>query len=351
MEIRIYDADLNFMGLIENQTSLLWTRKYFETGTFELHCPITDFNRKLVKLGCLVWKKEATEAGVIEDIKLTENSTSNEITAKGRFLESYMDRRLIRPLYNISAGLVETAMREILSNAVAIPNVQLGTVQGYTETVTFQAAYKNLLSYEIKLSKSSNIGFRFRPDFTAKTITFELYKGLDRSISQADRNRVIFSDSYNNINDASYSKNDQLQKTVCYVGGSGEGTAKIYVTAGDDTLAGLERRETYIDASDVTSDDITDAEYKAALVQRGQTELDADALSESFECTTEADSNFKYKSGYDLGDIVTLQKKGWGVSEDLRITEITETYENGAMTVSPTLGTPLPETIDWQENS
>ena len=171
-----------------------------------------------------------------------------------------------------------------------------------------EAAYKNLLYYEIKLSKSSNIGFRFRPDFTAKTITFELYKGLDRSISQADRNRVIFSDSY--------SKNDQLQKTVCYVGGSGEGTAKIYVTAGDDTLAGLERRETYIDASDVTSDDITDAEYKAALIQRGQTELDADVLSESFECTTEADSNFKYKSGYDLRDIVTLQKNGRGGLKD-----------------------------------
>lgn len=348
-EVRIYDAAMNFKGLIENQTSVLWNRKYFDTGSFELYCPITDNNRALLQMGRLVWIRGAAEAGVIESLTMEQSDVYNRITAKGRFLESYMSRRLIRPTYNIQNGRVETAMREILSNAVAIPLVQLGPDMGFTETVSFQATYKNLLDYEKRLAKFSNIGFRFRPDFTDKTITFELYKGLDRTMQQSDRNRVVFSQSYGNINEAKYSVNDQLLKTVCYVGGQGEGSARTYVIAGDDTLTGLERREVYINASDIQDEDLTTAEYEAALLQRGNNELENDVLSDSFECETNADGNFVYKRHYDLGDIVTIRKENWNIEANLRLTEITEVYEYGAMKVQPTFGTPLPEAIDWSE--
>ena len=350
MEVRIYDASMNFKGLIENQTSVLWNRSYFDTGSFELYCPITDNNRDLLQMGRLVWIRSAAEAGVIESLVMEQTNIKNEITVKGRFLESYMSRRLIRPTYNAQNELVETCMRTILSNVVAIPLVQLGAVQGFADRVTFQATYKNLLDYEIRLAKYANIGFRFRPDFTNKTITFELYKGLDRTLQQSDRNRVIFSQSYGNINEAKYSVNDQLLKTVCYVGGQGEGSARTYVIAGDDTLTGLERREVYINASDIQDEDLTESEYEAALLQRGNNELENDVTANSFECVTNADGNFVYKTHYDLGDIVTIQKENWNVATNLRLTEITEIYEYGEMKVSPTFGTPLPERIDWSES-
>ena len=349
MEVRIYDAQMNFAGLVENQTSVLWNRKYFEAGNFELYCPVTVNNQSLLKRGNLVWIRGAAEAGVIESLTIEQNDIKNQITAKGRFLESYMSRRLIRPTYNIQNGYVETAMRAILSNAEPIPLVQLGEVQGFTETVSFQATYKNLLDYETKLSKYSNIGFRFRPNFTDKTITFELYKGLDRTFNQTDRNRVIFSEGYNNLQQAKYTENDQLLKTVCYVGGEGEGSARTYAIAGDDTLIGLARREVYVNASDIQSEDLTHDEYMAALVQRGNNELQHDSLVTSVECTTDANSNFKYKTNYDLGDIVVIRKENWDLSIDLRMTEITEIYEYGEMKVSPVFGNPLPSTIDWSE--
>ena len=193
MEVRIYDASMNFIGLVENQTSMLWNRAYYGGGSFELYCPITANNRNILQMGRLVWIRGAVEAGVIESLTLEQNAVKNQITAKGRFLDSYMTRRLIRPFYSINNGLVETAMRQILSNAEPLPLVQLGTVQGFTDRVTFQATYKNLFDYEQKLGRFANIGFRFRPDFTNKTITFELFRGLDRSMSQSDRNRVVFS--------------------------------------------------------------------------------------------------------------------------------------------------------------
>lgn len=346
MEIRFYDSALNFKGIMENQTSLLWTRKYYEPGTFELYTPITADNMKLVKRGYLIWVKGNVEAGVIEDVKLEESKSKNEITVKGRFLESYMDRRLIMPAYTFS-GLTEVAMRTILTNATAIPLVQLGTLKGFTETVAFQATYKGLLDYEKKLAKSAGFGFRFYPDFDNKTITFQVYKGTDRTSSQGVNNRVIFSEEYENLNNVVYRENDQLYKTMAYVGGETVDNVRKYVSTGSGT--GLNLREVFVDASDCKSTNLTTAEYENQLKQRGTDALNDDVISQSFESETNPNVNFVYKTNYDLGDIVTIKKKAWGITQDLRITELQEVYEYGSMTVVPTFGTALPETIDWSE--
>ena len=51
MEIHVYDRNLRRLGHIENHTSLQWHRKYYECGTFELHCPVTAENLRLLQPG------------------------------------------------------------------------------------------------------------------------------------------------------------------------------------------------------------------------------------------------------------------------------------------------------------
>lgn len=349
MEIRIYDSGLMLKGIIENQTSLIWTRKFLEPGDFELHVPITDTNLSLLTPGTIISKTGSKEAGILEDLELEESNTKREITAKGRFLSSYMDRRIIKATYTFT-GTYETAMRNIFTQAggATIPYVEFGTFNGFAGDVSFQATYKNLLDYEEKLSKASNIGFRFRPDFTAKKIYFDTYIGLDRTTSQSTNNRVIFSETYNNLNHSQYRYNDQSYKSMVYVGGEGEGSARTVITVGGGS--GLDLREVFADAKDISSDGLTTAEYQALLQQRGEETLDADVVSKSFDCDTGADINFVYKDNYDLGDIVTVKKVQWNITENLRITELQEVYEYGNMTVVPTLGTPLPTAIDWSDN-
>lgn len=349
MEIRVYDANLNFKGISENQTSFVWTRRYFESGEFRIYLPLTDDNLKLYKLGNLVTYRGANEAGVIEDLTLRNTSTERVIIASGRFLTSYMDRRLVRPTLNFS-GKVEVAMRKMLSDAVAIPLVELGELNGYDETIEFQATYKNLLTMEENLSKGSNIGFRFRPDFTAKKIYFETYKGLDKSRSQTDRAFVEFSDMFDNLNSVENRQNDQLLKNVGYVGGEGEGNARTYLIVGDDSLTGLERREIFIDAKDISSDEITQAEYLAALRTRGLEKMEEHVFSNAYECATIPSGNFEYKKDYDLGDIVTIKKSDWGLNTIQRITEIQEVYEHGSATIVPIFGSPLPTKISMEDD-
>lgn len=347
MEIRVYNSALYRIGQLENETSLIWTRKCFEPGTFELHAPITDRNLSLLSKGNIVSYSGAKEAGTIEDLELEESDIKNEITAKGRFLSSYMDRRLIKTTYNFN-GRAEDAMFGLYDYCVAIPLVEKAAKKGFTERIQFQATMKNLLLYQTKIAKSSNIFFRFRPDFVNHKIIFETYKGTDHSVAQNTNKRVIFSEEYNNLKNVIYKYNDQALKTYAVVGGAGEGSERKYVTVGGGS--GLNLREVFVDARDLQQGDLSTADYEATLKQRGYDELNKDIVAESLESETEPSINFQYKEDYDLGDIVTVRKKKWGLYTNQRITEIQEVYEYGVGYIVPTLGSPLPETIDWRDD-
>lgn len=262
-------------------------------------------------------------------------------------MESYLDRRLTIGTYTADNKLIESEMRNLITNATPLPLLYMGAVKGFEERATFQVTYKSVLSSIQKLAKSSNIGFRIRPDFNNKQMVFETYKGLDRTINQAERNRVIFSETYGNISDATFTRNSTNYKTKVYVGGEGEGDARTIVPVGGGE--GFDLHEEFYGVTDVSSEGITQAEYIGALTQKGLERLEYDSMIESFECKTDANANFVYKQNYDLGDVVTIRKADWGIATNLKITELTEVYEYGSMTVSPTFGNPLPSTIDWKE--
>ena len=351
MEIRVYEPKgLKYLGSIENHTSLIWTRRYYEPGEFELHAPITEKNLRLLAKGNIITKRDSTEAGIIEDIENEESDIKNEATRKGRFLSSYFGHLLIGTVTNPTVnfnGFAEVGMRQLVSGAPPIPRVNLGAIQGFTERVEFQATMKNLLIYLTKLAKSSALGYRLRPDFKQKKLFFEVYKGIDRTISQGKNPRVIFSEGYENLNNAIYKYNDQMYRTQAIVGGEGEGAARVYVTVGGGS--GLDLRQLFVDAKDMTSEGLTPQAYRAALAQRGLEKLAENGIAENMECETEAEINFKYKFNYDLGDIVTVEKRSWGIKMNQRITELTEYHQYGGMFVAPTLGDALPQKIDWGE--
>jgi len=345
MEVRVYNADLYRVGQVENQTSIRWTRKFFEAGEFEIHAPITPKNLTLFTAGNIVSIKDAKEAGVIEDIEKEESDVKNEITIKGRFLSSYTDRRVIKGVVNYDNANIETVMRELLTICEKIPLVELGELHGFAPTISFQATYRNLQTVLTKIAKYGLIGYRFTPDFDKHKIIFDTMQGTDHSYAQNKNKRVLFTESYNNLKNAIYKFNNQALKTVAIVGGQGEGAARTVVTVGSGS--GLNLREIFVDARDISPDGLTETQYRAALYQRGEEALNAAIAAESLESEVDPQTNFTYKEDYDLGDIVSVRKKSWGLYMNQRITQLEEVYEYGGGYVVPTLGDPLPETIDW----
>ena len=177
-------------------------------------------------------------------------------------------------------------------------------------------------------------------------MTFETYKGIDRTRRQGKNPRVIFSEGYNNLNRAKHNYSDETYRTKIVVGGAGDGPDRIYVTVGGGSGFGL--REMFLDAKDINKDDFaTNAAYLEALRVRGKEAMAQNAIFENFEAEVEADVNFIYGEDWDLGDIVTVDKKKWDKMLNLRITEACEVYEYGGMYVVPTFGEALPTTINW----
>lgn len=339
---------MELLGIIENAYSIQWIRNYTSCGTFEIHTPIDSNTLKLIKLENLIWIQGKKECGVIEGITIEQSASTSNVKIVGRFAESYFSRRLIKNTFNFN-GRVEEAMRQLVTLA-DIPRVKLGTLNGFNDKIQFQATYKNTLTYIEKLSQSSNIGFRLVPNFDAKTWTFETYKGVDRSEEQMDRPRVIFSQYNGDISKAEYTANNQNYYNVCYVGGQGEGSARQVVIYGDNSLTGLERRETFINGSDIEKGKLTDTDYNNALLQRGASDLKEKALVNSLEKEDRQYGNYTYPSDYDVGDIVTNKLELWNIKSSDRVTSVKEVYEHGRMVAVPTLGTPLPSTIDWSDN-
>lgn len=352
-QIKVYDINLMRQGVIDVYRSLIWTRKYKEAGTIELHAALNSRNLGLLQEGNIITMTGSVESAIIEG--MAADDYSNEITATGRMLSSGLSRRGIKTVVNVSDAQYEDVMRHLVDISTIncsnpLPHLILGKRQGLGGTVTLQVSYKDLYTYLMKLSACSNLGFRVRGDYKEKQFYFEVYEGKNHSVNQIGNKRVIFSEIYRNINKATFTTNSQNYKTHAIVFGDGEGTARTVMEATiDPTATGWKRRELMVDARDIKRDNLTAAQYQSALIQRGNEKLAEYGIVECLEAVTLPNVNFTYKTDYDLGDIVTVNKKAWCIKMDKRITEIQEVYENGCFSIIPTFGDPLPDAVDLSD--
>ena len=344
MDLYIYNPKIEGLGVVDTFSSFRWRRKFFEPGEFELHCKASTENLTLLRPGNIIHRLDRKEAGIIEGITIgaPDKGTSEEITATGRMGSSMLDRRIITPTINFS-GTVEDAMRKIITENRPPSNLVFGTAGGYSASCTFQATGKGALAVCTALAKAAPLGFRCRLDVPGKRWIFEVYDGVDRSVTQHDRPYVLFSGEYENIDGPKYETNTTGYANYAYVAGQGEGSARIVVTV--DQTGGEPRRELWVDARDLQqADGQTDADYRAQLIQRGTEKLAEAARVENFSAAAVDTANFEYLTDWNLGDIVSFEK--WNILLNQRITEVEEIYENGIETVTPVCGTPLPETLD-----
>jgi len=358
MNIYVFSRGISFLGVIDNYSSLIWQRKFNVFSEFELHCPLTIDNLNLLVRENIICKSDDTqEAGYINYRELQQDNLGQEfLVIKGRFLNSYCDRRIIwsQELLNCT---YEVAMRTLVNDQAINPidtsriltNLQLGTLKNYTDVVSYQAIYTNLFDELINLTNSSNLGFRILLDAVNKKLNFDVYKGLDRTAGQSINPRCIFSTEFENVLSQDYISSTNNLSNVDLVGGVGEGSARKLVTVGVAT--GLDRFEMFTDASsisNVNSDDqsiIDDSVYLPMLESKGAADLALTSDINTFSSVINVKGNLKYKVDYDLGDIVTCINKKWGITIDTPIIEIDETYEETGLQISIVFGNLIPTLI------
>ena len=363
--IEVRGSDTNIVGIVDTASAIIWHSVYFGVGDFEITAPATADVVALLAAGRYVTRRDNDDVGVIEKLYMPDNATDGAtITASGRFVKSFLDRRLIYQLdgnsnkATILRGNVEAEVREVVkNNAIACPfdskrNIALltlGDVSGIDLRIVDasgyatekQVTYENLLAYTDGVLEE--YGLSAKCVLRGGAFAYTVYNGADRSANNTDGNvPVVFSTEYDNLTSSEYTYDDSTERNVALIGGEGEGVARFYsllATSESD----LQRREIFIDASSISKsykDDndeeqtYTDAVYKAMLDAKGKQDIAPLVITETFDGVLDAtNGSFKFGRDFMLGDIVTVQNKRIGKYINVRIREALECQDENGYTV------------------
>jgi hypothetical protein len=289
-------------------------------------------NAALLQVGNWLWKNDDEEIGMIEHIELSQTDKET-ITVSGRFATGLLARRIIwgTETYN---GNLNGCVAELLNNHLISPTDPSRAIPGVTFSspalaipVRTQYSYKNLLDSVTELLTAADVGI--------KTVFTSHTSNLAITLYQGGASQAVFSREYENLISQKYSENTNSYADTVLIAGEGEGDERTLVSI--DGISGIERREMFVDARDLRSEDFPD-NYPAALLYRGQTKLAEHAMVQSLDAEINAHGNLMYKVDYDLGSIVTIQARRWGVSLQTRITEIIESYDESGMNIDCVFG-------------
>jgi len=353
MNLIILDENLDTLGSVSIFNTLLWNRRYYEAGLFELYTPAEFF--ELMNSGRYLFRSDRNALGVIREVNFARDAKGARTAyCKGYFAEQLLNNRVLNTQENIS-GTPEAIARKLVQRYVIapsdtgrkLPHIQLGAVNGVGSSIEMTATGDNLGDKLYEIEKTQELSHRLIYDYQANTLSFEVWKGKDRTDTQEANSWAIFSDSFYNVKNAVYDRNEADYKNYAYVAGEGEGAARIVVEVDIRSDPKEERREVYIDARDLQSKyqdeagneyTYTDAQYRALLRQRGLEKLVEYAKVETVNSDVDPNANLVYMKDFDLGDLCTYRYTDVGIETTKRITEVQEVYEGSKQTLSVVFG-------------
>lgn len=255
--ITILSPDLVPLGLVNKFTALTWTSRTTTFGGFELWCPMLPENSELLKADNLVWIG-GDEVGVIETIQKTTDEQGYTLQVSGRFIESWLERRIIWGQYS-TTEVVSNHLRNLVTmNAISpsdskrkIPHLTLAVGQSpLGPSISFSDSYSNLWTTALDLANANSLFLRVKADVPGRVLYFTVLKGTDRSIEQTSLPGVILSTDLSDILTDSYTMDATSWCDMALVAGAGEG-AERKTSVVNGSLSGLSRRELFVDARDL----------------------------------------------------------------------------------------------------
>lgn len=341
MEFYIYDESRQLVGVMDYFISAIWTPRYYDVGDFELQIPASSEVFALIKEDYYVTRLDDEMVGIIEHPKLmTDEENGDFLLVRGRDAKKILEHRIIWAQTNLS-GTVEDCIRRLITENIIsptdpnrkIPDFILGEHKGFTETMKMQVTGDNLLEIITKICQAYDYGFSVT--LVDGIFVFDLYKGIDRSLSQNVNPHVEFSPDLDNVVTVEYEVDLTNVKNVALVAGEGEGLDRKTVSVG--SASGMARRELYVDARDISTNEgeIDNATYLEMLAERGDENLAEHRETVIFAGQIEPAINYEYKKDYFLGDKIQITNE-YGITASPRIIEIIECEDVNGYSMTPT---------------
>lgn len=336
------------IGLVEIFESVIWNCKFYGYGDFELILPMSQESLDLLEPGRYLVRDidmltggEFRNVMVIENIKIsysTEKGWMLNITGSG--LKKIIGRRVVWSQTNFTSTNVETAIRSIITNNIispsvsarAIGNFELGTAVGFTDTFDTQVFSENIAEWV--QSTCETYGYGWDVYIKNGKYVFNLIKGTDRTYDQSSVDPVVFSPEFDNLVSAEYEYQKSDYSNVALIGGEGEGTDQVITSFG--SASGLDRFETYVDGSSVSSNGeiITLATYISMLQTYGKEQLTGSSFVEKFSGEIINNGMYVLNEDYFLGDKVNIILQG--ITASSRIIELIYSEDANGISLIPT---------------
>lgn len=259
LEVIVLLPDFTPLGPVNRMTALRWTERVRAFGDFELWCPLTPENAEYLVQENLIWI--GTESvGVIEVSQKTKDEEGSlGLHISGRFNECWLDRRIVWDQYSRTDYVSNHMRNMVYENAVnpsssvrKIPGVVLSESQSVKgSSVAYQAHRSGLWDSLLELGTVHGLNPRLINDVPSKTCQFTVLDSTDRSREQSKVPAVVLSSDLNDVLSSDYLSDLTSSKNMAIVAGSGEGINRKTAFI-NDTASGLNRRELYVDARDLS---------------------------------------------------------------------------------------------------
>lgn len=246
------------LGLLNQFTALTWTSRTTTFGGFELWCPMLPENSGLLRPDNLLWIG-GDELGVIETIqKSTDEQGGTTLQVSGRFIESWLGRRIIWGQYSGTEVVSNHLKNLVTMNAISpsdpkrkIPHLTLAVDQSpLGPSVSFSDSYSNLWTTALELANANSLFLRVKADVPEGELRFTILKGTNRSVEQGILPAVVLSTDLSDILTDSYTLDATTWCNMSLVAGAGEGVQRK-TSEINGSLSGLSRRELFVDARDL----------------------------------------------------------------------------------------------------
>lgn len=337
MEIRCLNNNFELVGKAKlSYFDLAWDRKYYESGQFSVQIKKNDYSTDM----SYVFTSERPELGVIEGVHYSDET--NTVVLSGFFYERKLSDKIIYPTFfksDTRAGYVAAAVAQFKDD---IPKLQVAPYADDGEVVEKQVTGSNLEEMAHSTLRVEEKSYRCKYDFENDIVSFEIYQGKNRTQGQYENNFVTFSKGFRNLKNVSSKEDSSNFKNCFIVGGSGEGSERVYVTV--DLSEGGYKRQLFIDCRDeqYTPDSQTLEQYKGILRQRAMEKARDYVDIHNITFDVDANKGAVYLKDYDIGDKCDIIIDDIQKSYEARIIEILETWSSGKHQVMLTFGEKIP---------
>lgn len=352
MELCVLNTEREAVSIVDVYESMIWTDRFYKCGDFELYTTMNSEIRNKLKKNYYLTNSDSEHAMIVEDFVIKSDAEDgNYITITGESLEAILKRRIVWGL-RVITGNFQNGIETLLNENVISPSDSKRKIDNFifkksddtqitSLTIDTQFTGDNLYEAIQSMCEEKGVGFKITFDEN-KNFVFELYAGIDRSYEQTEVPYVVFSPNFENLINSNYTESNSTLKNVTLIGGEGEGSERRYASTGDTSVSGLDRRELFTDARDISSDvdgeTISDSEYTALLVQRGKEKLAENTQTMAFEGETETTLMYRYGEHFYNGDIVQIEDS-YGNSAKVRVVEIVMSDDTNSTSIYPTFTT------------